>query len=167
MKFQDLLSAAHAAMFASCFALLGLAACSDDGSAETGDETETSTGDSDTTEESGETAADDTLSIIGSYTDEYGDMHEVGADSWSNAAGSFAIDSYDNDDMWLVAQNAESNEYSPGLWSRFDWAWDGETLYYCQSVFDGMTMADAMAGGADAADLTMGCGGFAWTNLTP
>jgi hypothetical protein len=83
--------------------------------------------------------------------------------------GSFAIAEYNNDEMWLVAQNAESNMYNPGLWSRFDWTWDTDNnLYYCQSVYDGPTIDDAKAGSANPDDLMMGCGGmFPWTKLIP
>jgi len=149
--------------------VLALGGCTDDGGTELGDETETgSAGATETGEtETGETGEAMGLEIVGSYTDEFGDMHEVSEDSWTNSGGSFAIESYDNSDMWVVAQNAGDNEYFPDMWSRFDWAWEGETLYYCQSVYDGATQEDAAAGDADAADLTMGCGGFAWTNLTP
>jgi hypothetical protein len=138
--------------------MLMLAACTDDGSsmeAETGSETDTETG------------GDMALAIVGTYMDEFGDTHTVSEIEWSNSAGSFAISQWDNDEMWLVAQNAETNMYNPGQWSRFDWTWDGEQLYYCQSVYDGLTIEDALAGSADASDLVMGCGMFAWTRLTP
>ena len=138
-----------------CMSLaLATLAC-DPGESESGDETETETG--------GELG----LEIVGSYTDEYGDTHEITEDTWTNAAGSFAIAEYKNEADWLVAQNDEANEFNPGLWSRFDWAWDGDTLYYCQSVYDAETIDDAVEGSADATDLMTGCGGFAWTNMTP
>lgn len=167
----------------ACLVLPGLA-CSDDGGdedgaseSETGD-TETDTEDTETeTEDSegetegetdGETeATGETLAIVGTYTDEYGDTHVISEESWENGAGSFAIATYDNTGMWIVAQNADSNEFFPGLWSRFDWTMDGDTLLYCQSAFDGATQADAEAASADPSDLMMGCGGFAWTNMTP
>lgn len=139
-------------VLSACLLLPGLA-CSDDG----GDEEDSA----------GETEGSDALEIVGSYTDEYGDTHTITEQSWENSGGSFAIAMYDNADMWLVAQNAESNGFNPGLWSRFDWAMDGGNLYYCQSAFDAATMEDAAAASADANDLMMGCGGFAWTNLTP
>jgi hypothetical protein len=105
------------------------------------------------------------LAIVGSYADDFGDTHTISETEWTNSAGSFAISQWDNDEMWLVAQNAETNMYNPGNWSRFDWAWDAEQLYYCQSVFDGATIDDALAGGADGSDLAMGCGGFPWSRL--
>jgi hypothetical protein len=131
-----------------------LAACED--SPSTDDETDSETG------------GDMSLAIAGSYEDEYGDMHTISETEWtiSPSAGIFVISQWNNDEMWLVAQNHETNMYNPGLWSRFDWAWDAEQLYYCQSVFDGATIDDALAGSADAGDLTgMGCNGFPWTRL--
>ena len=128
-----------------------LTACGDDGSGEGQGESETGEGQG--------------FALAGVHTDEWGDSHTITDESWTNAAGSFAIAEYDNEAMWAVAQNADTNEYFPGLWSRFDWTYDGETLYYCQSVYDGATIDDAKAGSADAADLTMGCSGFAWTRL--
>jgi len=141
----------------ACLSLaLATTACGDDGSS-TGDETGTGT----------ETGGDMGLEIVGTYTDDFGGMHEISEDTWINGDSTFAIVEYKNQADWLVAQNGEDNEFNPGLWSRFDWAWDGDTLYYCQSVFDGATIEDALEGSADATDLEMGCGSFAWTNLTP
>ena len=147
--------------FITVFTLsLLLTACDDGETMEAG----TETGESETGTET-ETGGDMSLAIIGTYMDEFMDTHMISETEWTNSAGSFAIEQYDNDEMWLVAQNAETNMYSPGLWSRFDWAWDAETLYYCQSVFDGATIEAALAGSANADDLTMGCGGFAWTRM--
>lgn len=147
----------HTRSFAVIFTL-ALAACTDDGESmegatETGTDTETETG--------GEMA----LAIVGTYMDEFGDTHTITESLWTNSAGEFAISEWNNEEMWLVAQNAESNEFSPLLWSRFDWTWDGDVLYYCQSVFDGATMEDALAGSANRDSLDMGCGGFPWTRL--
>ena len=139
--------------------LLALAACD----SETGDDS----GETGDTGETGETGDEMSLALVGDYTDEYGDNHTITADQWENAAGGFAITQWSNEEQWLVAQNAATNMYFPDMWSRFDWAWDGEQLYYCQAVYDGATVDDALAGSADAADLMAGCGGFAWTKLDP
>jgi hypothetical protein len=138
------------------FFTLALAACTDDGS---------STPDETTSETDSETGTEMALEIVGTYTDDFGDSHTITETEWSNSAGSFVISQYSNDEMWLVAQNAETNMYNPSQWSRFDWTWDGEQLYYCQSVYDGPTIEDALDGSADPADLAMGCGGFAWSQL--
>lgn len=137
---------------------LTLTACdggpsTDEAGSETDSETDTETG--------GEMA----LAIVGTYMDNFGDTHTISQTEWTNSAGSFAISQYSNDEMWLVAQNAETNMYDPGLWSRFDWTWDGEQLYYCQTIYNGATIEDALAGSADAGDLAAGCSGFSWSQL--
>ena len=99
--------------------------------------------------------------------DNFGDAHTITEAEWQNSAGSFAISNYDNVAMYLIAQNASTNQFSPDLWSRFDWTWNSDQLFYCQSVFDAATPEDAEAGGADVDDLESGCGGFSWSMLTP
>jgi hypothetical protein len=147
----------HTRFITTTIFMLTLAACTDDGSSM----------DSETGSETDETGGEMAVAIVGTYMDEFGDTHMISETEWTNSAGSFAISQWDNDEMWLVAQNAETNMYNPGQWSRFDWTWDGEQLYYCQSVYDGTTIDDALAGSADASDLLMGCGMFAWTRLNP
>jgi hypothetical protein len=122
----------------------------------------------DSAAEGGETG-EDTLSIVGDYIDDFMTEHSITETQWSFAGSVFAIVEYDNDGMYIIAQNDEANEYFPGLWSRFDWTWDGEQLYYCQHVYDGMNIEDARASSADPNDLATGCGadGFSWSMLNP
>jgi hypothetical protein len=117
--------------------------------------------------EAGETGDDQSLAIVGDYVDDFMTEHSITETAWSFAGASFAIAEYDNDEMWMVAQNDEANMFNPGQWSRFDWTFDGDQLYYCQSVYDGMTIDDAKNGGADSTDLAAGCGQFAWSMLNP
>lgn len=133
--------------------VLALVACTDDG------------GSSEASEETGDDL--ETLEIVGDYVDDFMTEHSITESNWAFSGSIFAIAEFDNDAMYVIAQNGPDNMYNPDLWSRFDWAWDGEQLYYCQSVYDGPTVEDARAGGADASDLAMGCGGFAWSMLTP
>jgi hypothetical protein len=116
--------------------------------------------------EGGETG-EDTLSIVGDYTDDFMTEHSITETQWSFAGSVFTIVEYDNDLMYLIAQNDEANMFNPGQWSRFDWTVDGEQLYYCQSVYDGATIEDARGGSSDPTDLAMGCGGFPWSMLNP
>jgi hypothetical protein len=149
---------ARAGTLAACF-MLTLAACTDDG------------GTTDEAGETGETGDPEPLAIVGDYVDDFMTEHSISEELWTFAgesySASFSIAEYDNEQRWLVARNDDGNDFNPGLWSRFDWAWAADDLWYCQSVFDGETVDDALAGGADAEDLMMGCGGFAWTMLTP
>lgn len=129
---------------------LTLAGCPDDGDG--GDD--------------GEAAGDEGLEIAGDYVDDFMTEHSITDELWSFAGASFVIEDYDNQAMWVIAQNHESNMYSPGLWSRFDWTWADDQLYYCQTVFDGQTIEDAQAVSADPGDLAKGCSGFSWSTLS-
>lgn len=151
---------AKIAPISACLAL-ALMACEGDS---TDGDAATDTG----TETGAETGGDMPLAIVGTYSDEFGDTHTITETEWTNAAGGFLISEWSNDEMWLVAQNADTNDFNPDLWSRFDWTWAGEQLYYCQSVYDGLTVDDALAGSADPSDpATTGCGDFPWTMLNP
>ena len=120
--------------------------------------------------------AEETLTITGSYADDWGGHHEVTAQVWRQsgfgAASHFFISRFSNAERHVIAQNGPDNEWSPGLWSRFDWTWfddgAGPTLFYCQTVFDAATEGEALeVAPADPADPTTGgCGGFAWTALS-
>jgi hypothetical protein len=78
----------------------------------------------------------------------------------------FHVGSFDNAARFVVAQADAANEFSPGLWSRFDWTWDAGELYYCTAAFDAASADDALAAPAsDPGDLAVGCGGFPWSRL--
>jgi hypothetical protein len=138
---------------------LVLVACGDDD----GKDSVGPTGDTGTTPPEG-------LAIAGSYTDEFGTEHVIDDVSWTQTfpgypGTTWTITSYDNDATYVIAQNSADDPFNPSLWSRFDWVGD---LYYCQATFDAPTEADALATPRpDDTDLDAGCGGFAWTDLTP
>ncbi len=111
-----------------------------------------------------------TLPIGGAWVDSWGGSHDIDAFVWTSGSSWFDITAWDADAGWVVAQNAESNEWNPGMWSRFDWAWDSEgALWYCQTAYAAASEADALATpAADATDpSTGGCGAFSWTGLEP
>ncbi len=118
------------------------------------------------------------LEIVGEYADDWGDSHVITADAWTSeypgagdagvTTSSAHITAYDNDADFLVAQNDAEASYAPNLWSRYDWTYSGDALYYCQIVYDAADEQTAAANAtADHADLAAGCGGFGWTHLTP
>lgn len=134
------------------------------------------------TEESGgdEEETVEALEILGSYTEAaYGGetAHQITADSWSTTAdyGSYLyhILDFDNGRDYLVTSNDEENEYSGGLFSRFDWSTFEGGLYYCQSAYaagsaeeadasDGAVRTDPPAGGCGLPDAD-----FPWSLLEP
>jgi hypothetical protein len=114
------------------------------------------------------------LEIAGEWLEEFapgmGITHVIDETRWDQLSdfgdAAFHVDSYDNEARFVVARADEANEFSPGLWSRFDWAWDGEALYYCTAVYDARTAGDALAAPAsEPDDLETGCGGFPWSRL--
>ncbi len=114
----------------------------------------------------------ESLEIVGVYTDDWGSTHEVTEESWTMTMGEdvsvFHITQWSNDEEFLVAQNDSSNAWNPDLWSRFDWTWSQEDLYFCQTEFGAESEEAAVtAAGADRSDLEAGCGGFAWSRLNP
>jgi hypothetical protein len=117
--------------------------------------------------EGDECVEDETLEIAGSYTDDYGNTHEITGDTWTTMGSVFHITQFDNDQDFLVAQNDSANEYNPDLWSRFDWVFDGDSnLFYCQAAYAASSEQEALEStSADRGDLETGCGGFAWSGL--
>jgi hypothetical protein len=109
------------------------------------------------------------ISLAGSYTDQWGSDHVVAWGSWTQDDSSYALTRWNSAEGWAVGQNASENDFNPDLWSRFDWAEVGGSLWYCQTNFAADTEATAEdTPAADPSDpATTGCDGFAWTNLTP
>lgn len=132
------------------------------------------TEDTSDTEDTNETDTDEPnptgLEIVGTYTDNWMGSHSITENVWDTGPGYvFNISQYDNSVGFLLAQNDENNDPqygNPGKWSKFQWTInENGGLYYCQSIYDAASEEDAMGANADAGDLTMGCGGFAWTEL--
>jgi hypothetical protein len=110
--------------------------------------------------------------ILGTYIDDWGGTYAITGQSWTITGAPrsvFELLVLSNTNRYLVAKNAASNEYSPGKFSRFDWARDqAGLLYYCQTKYDAATVAEALAApAADSSDLSKGCGAFSWSKLTP
>jgi hypothetical protein len=118
--------------------------------------------------------------LAGEWMDNYGMNHSLTSDQWTQwIAGypeytyRFDLSQTSNEEGWVTAENHADNPTGAGEWSRFDWTWfdagDGLELWYCQTVFDADTEEDALAAGrADASDpANGGCGGNAWSKLTP
>jgi hypothetical protein len=106
------------------------------------------------------------IAIMGAWADNWGGLHDITNDAWVNGESTYAISMYDNDHGLVIAQNDAANPYNPGLWSRFDWTYDGDALYYCQTAYDAASEGEAMsAQPADNTNLETGCGGFSWSRL--
>ena len=113
--------------------------------------------------------------ISGTYTETtgFGDItHVIGPTLWTQTfqdGGQFIfhIKEFDNSADFLLAQNDAANTFSPNLFSRFDWTFTQNSLFYCQSVFDAPDLDTARAGSADRNNLVSGCGvdNFPWSEL--
>jgi hypothetical protein len=108
------------------------------------------------------------LALRGEYGDSWGGEHTITQSTWVSGSASYTISQFDNDAQFLIAKNSEENEYSPGLWSRFDWTSADGALWYCQTAYDAESEEAALATqAADPANpAETGCGGFGWTQLT-
>ena len=134
--------------------IMGMFACSEK-------ETDTATTDT-SAEPSGEP-----LAFIGSWEDNYGTLLDVTeSDIIDNYGNGFSIDSYSNEEQYVIAQNGSDNTYNPDLWSKFEWTTANDELYYCQIAYDAADAETAMDATADANDVEAGCNGFGWSILT-
>lgn len=106
------------------------------------------------------------IEIAGFWTDGFGTI-VVESDQFVYEDDIVHLTRYDNDAGWAVGQNDSGNAYNPDLWSRYDWTRSEGSFFYCQTVYDGATEQAALdATPADASDLTAGCNGFSWSELT-
>jgi hypothetical protein len=107
--------------------------------------------------------------IAGVWTDAYGTTHAIDAFVWDQGWTSFDIERFSNFDRVVVAQNAANAPFFPGRWSRFDWTEFAGGVWYCQTAYDAASAWEArQTPAADPTDpANAGCGGFAWTQLTP
>ncbi len=89
---------------------------------------------------------------------------------WTNY-GVYNISQFDNDEEYVIARNDESNDFNPCAWSRFDWTYDGEDLYYCQTAYDAERPKRLRSRPSPPTlrRSAKGCGAgtSAWTKLTP
>ena len=109
--------------------------------------------------------------FVGNYTDGFS-PHLIEGDRWRMGEGDmvsqFILTTVDNEADFAIARNDDGNEFSPGLWSRFEWIDNGDgTLFYCQATYDAASADAAHGATADrTAPESGGCGMFGWSTLT-
>jgi hypothetical protein len=109
------------------------------------------------------------LEIIGLWDDNISGEHTIEEDRWIQAFDpnvyTYFISYYDNDLEFMVARLANDTM----TYSRLEWAYVGEQLYYCESVKLEVSAIAAETGGeADrTSPATGGCVGMPWVPLTP
>ena len=113
------------------------------------------------------------LEIIGTYTDEFGGDHQITASTWTSFGGTSVIHIlfYDNVSEYLIGRNDDVLSFDPGRYARQDWIRSNGNLYYCSTVFDGISVDAALAGRVDRVNPAAGgCDAthnFPWTRLAP
>ena len=112
------------------------------------------------------------------YVDNFAGWHSVGGEAWLSFGSVdqliFSVCNVENDNKFLIAQNAAGNDFNPGRFSRFEWFGENGQLYYCQQVFDAASAAEAAdfntnpaADPSNANDEGCGADGqFPWSQLT-
>lgn len=106
------------------------------------------------------------LEVRGDYWSNYDTGEVISTEGWDKAK----VVSFDNENNWVITQNAVDAEFSPGKFNRIVWTEpkDG-SFYYCTVDFgldseddakNSMKMAD------DSDPENSGCGDFGWTKLT-
>lgn len=134
---------------------LGLVACKADGGAQ--DDGSTTTGD-----------VDEPLEIIGLWVDDISADHDIDEDRWVQSFDpdvyTYFILYFDNTTREVMTRTPNDQTYS-----RFEWEWVDEQLYYCASATGHATAVEAeMVARADASDpATGGCVGAPWHTLDP
>jgi hypothetical protein len=106
----------------------------------------------------------------GKYVDNYGGNHTIQSGVWTQGSSSYNIEAYGNN--WVLAQNAATNSWNPGKWSKFMFHTSGSGYGYCQVIYDAATAAAALTADVsatyNATNAASGCGssGFAHSILS-
>lgn len=130
----------------------------DESGSESGDESSS---------DSGESSGAASLEISGMWVDDFGGGHVITDTSWATSYGEdvypYTITAYDNPGRFAIAQSDDDD-----TWSKFEWTFVVDALYFCQSAFGEASAQDAAnATDADPTDpAASGCGGFGWSLLT-
>jgi len=139
------------------------------------------------------TEADRIIEIKGAFGDGWGSEIVINNDYYQSQYPGYGksfinITFFDNTMKFLVGQNSGPGSYNPGKWSRIDWHIATEAMWgaanagkvaYCTTLYNAESematmLLDTQPGGAvdpriydyDLAPTT-GCGGFAFSILTP
>merc|ERR1740116_745386 len=83
--------------------------------------------------------------LVGDYTDANDGVHAITPNAWAQTYGDATshfvftqvLAGMNDTSGRLVARNADSNAFSAGMWSAFDWVQRDGDYWYCQSKYDG------------------------------
>ena len=135
--------------------------------------------DSDTDTDLGEPSSGD-LEMIGEWMTDLEESHTITNETWVvefyldqddvDVVIQHNIESFWNNNNFLVAYNLDTNRIDGGLYSRFDWVIDGNEAYFCPTACCASSSDEALNSIApDPSDpASFGCGddNTEWTRLT-
>lgn len=108
-----------------------------------------------------------TVEIFGDWSDQYGSLYSFDAEVIETGYTTYDVEVISDGGQFIVAQNRADASYFPCLYSRFDWTEDSGTYYLCRTVLGADSVEDALAlPAADRTDLSTGCSGFPWSQLS-
>jgi len=114
---------------------------------------------------------DSELEIAGEFHDEFGDWLFTDSTwelSYGGDVSAYSIESFSNQDDYLIALADEDNLYDASLFQKLMWIEDGDSLYTCTATGTGVeTLDEALEATAGVDDLEAGCGGFPWSFIQP
>jgi hypothetical protein len=105
--------------------------------------------------------------IAGSYFDNWGGIQIINKDFWLEGGLVGEICKFDDKGRYFITLNHPRDPFNPSKFSRFDWTrYDGR-LWFCHTVFNASTEADAMASppAVGTNPGSNGCGSFPWTSI--
>lgn len=105
------------------------------------------------------------IEVAGEYLEVAFDTeHTITTEYW----GQLRLTIVNNDENYAVGQSSSDDMWSPCGWSKLVWHEEGDQLYYCTAAFGHETECSALnADEPNPNNLESGCGGFAWSQLTP
>ena len=105
------------------------------------------------------------IEIEGTWMSNFGGTETITKAKWNDAT----IISHNNAKNTAITQNAPDAEYGPNAFNKLVWTdVSGMSFFYCTVDFGLATQqaAETSTKSADSsAPMTMGCGGFSWTQL--
>ncbi|HAN30728.1 MAG TPA: hypothetical protein DCQ06_03955 [Myxococcales bacterium] len=108
-----------------------------------------------------------TIETEGTWKTNFGGVEIINRQAWSKSW----LRGFVNKDRVAFTQNPEDAEYAPGRFNRLQWtANSAGKWYYCTTDFDLESLQaakDSTKTADDSDPAKSGCGGFAWTEMTP
>lgn len=106
--------------------------------------------------------------IFGEWTDQYSSTYSFDESIIDTGYTTYDVVGFSDGGQYIVAQNSETADYFPCMFTRFDWLIDGEATYLCRTVLGAPSVEEALAlPAADRENVLTGCSGFPWSVLTP